>query len=347
MKNILILLASLWIFPLIVHADCVNNFVRWDVLQTYLKKNPYIIANYDVIDGQSSYLFKVDHVSFEDESDKLILSGPVILIWNENPGMQPTYKLPDTGQIYTDELCGNYHYGYYQPMRAALPLLNLFSPAGGTSISGCAFMAFPDPELIPVEKGYAAWMEQLPEVVKEYCAWWYEKASQGPPVLYDLIDSVLSLPEGGSKRPPEIFTDYNHCPGEGYQYGEWKTSETIPFFDQPKSTKRLGTLLAGEEFTAITGHVYLRPVEKIVSEPFEVYDSTGSMLLESGRRYYILSNIGEGHSKVWVNGRIMISSDLAYNSSQEWWVEIITKKGKHGWISYPDQGGITGNDYLE
>lgn len=345
MKSILYFFAALWIFPIIVKADCANNFARFEVIQAYLKKNPYIIANYGSLEGQTSYLFKADQVFMEEE--KVMLSGPVILTWNVNTGTQPTYQLPDTGQIYTDELCGNYHFGYYQPMRAAFSLINLFGLAGGASISECTFMAFPNPEQMPVEKGYAAWMEQLPPVVQEYCQWWNENASQGPPVLSNLIDSVLSVPEGGCKRPPEVYIAYNHCPGEGCQYGAWKTSECIPFFDQPKGTKRMGTLAAGEEFTAVTGHVYLKPLEKIVSEPFEVYDSTGSLLLESGRRYYILCNIGEGQSKVWVNGRIMIASEVAYNSSQEWWIEIKTAKGKHGWILYPEQGGITGNDYLE
>jgi uncharacterized protein YgiM (DUF1202 family) len=59
-----------------------------------------------------------------------------------------------------------------------------------------------------------------------------------------------------------------------------------------------------------------------------------------------LSNIGEGHSKIWVNGRIMISEDL-YNPSQKWWVKVKLNSGKTGWILYPDSGCISGSDYLE
>ena len=340
-----VLTAVILLFPAKSFADCVNNFVSLEVARAYLDENPYIIAFYSSIEGQSSHLFKVDKVYMDGE--QLTVSGPVILSWKENKYRQRTYSLPDSGQIFTDELCGNYHFGYYKPMRAAFPLVTLLSPTGGTYNYGSSFWAFPEPEVIPdVEKGYAAWLEQLPEVVKDYCLWWYENAGIGPPVYHELIDSVLSVPEGGCKKPPELYVDYNHCPGEGCQYGEWTTSESIAIYDKPNGSKKTGEIPAGETFTAITGHVYLTPLEVIVSETIEVYDSIGSLMLEPGRKYYVLSNIGEGHSKVWVNGRIMISSDSFYNNSQKWWVEIRTKNGKKGWILYPDSGCISGSDYL-
>lgn len=340
------LIICMLLFPLRIHADCVNNFVRLEIVQAYLNENPYIIAFYSSIEGQYSHLFKAEKVYMDGE--QMTISGPVILSWKENQYRQRTYSLPDSGQIYTDELCGNYHFGYYKPMRAAFPLANLLWPTGGNYIYGSEFWSFPEPEVIPdVEKYYTGWLEQMPEVIRDYCLWWYENASIGPPVLYNLIDSVLSIPQGGSKQPAELFVDYNHCPGEGCQYGNWKTSESIVVFDKPKGTKKIGELIAGEMFTAISGNIYLKPLEIIVTEPFEVYDSLGSIILEPGRRYFELSYIGEGHAKVWVNGRIMISSNSVYNPTQEWWVQIKTQKGKKGWIKYPDSGCISGSDFLE
>ncbi|MBN1602295.1 MAG: hypothetical protein JW915_11840 [Chitinispirillaceae bacterium] len=338
--------AALLLSPSKTFADCGYNFVRLEVAQAYLKENPYIIAFYSSIEGQYSHLFKVEKVYMDGK--QMTISGPVILSWKENKYRQRTYDLPDSGQIFTDELCNNYHFGYYKPMRAAFPLGNLLSPTGGTYNYGSSFWAFPEPEVIPdVEKGYSAWMEQLPDIVKEYCLWWYENASIGPPVFHDLINSVLSIPDGGYKKPPEHFVDYNHCPGEGCQYGEWTTPESITFFDKPNGAKKIGEIPAGETFTAITGNVYLTPMEIIVNESIEVYDSIGSIVLEPGRKYYVLSSIGEGHSNIWVNGRIMISSDSPYNSTQKWWVEIVTKSKKKGWILYPDNYSISGSDYLE
>ncbi len=339
------LITILLFSPSKILADCANNFVSLEVARAYLKENPYVIAFYSSIEGQYSHLFRVEKVYMDGE--KLIVSGPVVLSWKENEYRQRTYNLPDSGQIFTDELCDSYHFGYYKPMRAAFPLGDLLSPTGGTYNYGSSFWAFPEPEVIPdVEKGYAAWLEQLPGVVKEYCLWWYENASIGPPVFHELIDSVLSIPEGGCKKPPELYVDFNHCPGEGCQFGEWTTSEPITIFDKPNGSRKTGELSAGEAFTAITGHVYLTPMEVIVRETIEVYDSIGSLLLEPGRKIYVLSNIGEGHSKVWVNSRIMISSNALYNDSQKWWVEIRTKSGKKGWILYPDTGSISGSDYL-
>lgn len=343
--KILILIGGLLFSPLKIFADCENNFVSLEVAWVYLEKNPYIIAYYSSIEGQSSYLFKVEKVYMDEEM--MTVSGPVILIWNENLYKQRTYSLPDSGQIFTDELCGNYHLGYYKPMRAAFALGDLFNPAGGIYKNGGGFIAFPEPDVIPdVEKGYSSWTEQLPDAARDYCSWWYENASTGPPAFHELIDSVLSIPEGGRKIPPEVYIDINHCPGEGCTYGQWNTTEDIDIFKKPYSSEKVGKISSGETFTAITGNVYLKPLEKIVAEPFEVYDSIGSIILEPGRKYYILSNIGEGHSKVWVNGRIMISSESEYNISQEWWVEVKTTGGKKGWILYPHNGCISGSDYL-
>ena len=343
---VIILIAGLLFLPAKTFADCENNFVSLEVARAYLRENPYIIANYGIIEGQSSCLFKVEKVYKEGE--QLMISGPVILSWTENKYSQRTYSLPESGQIYTDELCGNYHLGYYGPMRAAFPLAVLLGPTGGINNYSSTFWVFPEPDVIPnVDKGYSGWMEELPEVIKDYCLWWNENASIGPPVFHELIDSVLSIPEGGCKKPPELYIDLNHCPGEGCQFGEWTTSEPITIFDKPNGTKKIGEISAGDTFTALTGNVYLTPVKKIVNQSIEVYDSTGSVMLEPGRKYYILSNIGEGQSKVWVNGRIMIASDSEYNSSQMWWVEIITKSRKKGWILHPGNGTISGADYLE
>lgn len=341
----IVLTAALFLSPSKTFADIENNFVSLEVAQAYLKENPYIIAFYSGIEGQYSHLFKVEKVYMDGE--QMTISGPTVLLWTENKYRQRTYSLPDSGQIYTDELCGNYHFGYYKPMRAAFPLSNLLSSTGGGYNYGSTFLSFPEPEFIPVEKGYSDWLEQLPEVAKEYCLWWYKNASIGPPVFHELIDSVLSIPEGGCKKPPKLYIDKDHCPGEGCQYGEWTTSESISIFDKANGTRKIGEISAGETFTAINGNVYLTPLEVIVSEPIYVYDSIGSIDLEPGRKYYVLSNIGEGHSKVWVNGRIMISSSSPYNSSQKWWVKIVTKSKKKGWILYPDSFCITGSDYLE
>jgi hypothetical protein len=341
------LTAALFLFPSKTFADwaCENNFVNIEVARAYLKENPYIIA----VSAENEYtqLFKAEEIYMDEEL--ITVSGPIILSWNKAEYIgQRTYILPDSGQIFTGELCGNNHYGYYKPMQAAFALTNLFSSTGGGVYDNhLSFMAFPEPEVFPdVEKGYSSWLYQLPNVVKEYCLWWYANASAGPPVLHELIDSVLSVSEGGRKAPPNIYIDSNHCPGEGCQLGQWKTDEKIVIFDKPSGNKEIGVISEGEIFTAITGDVYLTPLEVILNQTIEPYDSLGTLTLSPGRKYYILSNIGEGHSKIWINGRIMQHEDL-YNPTQKWWVKVETTKGITGWILYPDSGCISGADYLE
>jgi hypothetical protein len=94
---IALLSVILFLFPSKIFADCENNFVNLEVARAYLQENPYIIAFYSSIEGQSSYLFKVEKVYMEEE--QMTVSGPVILIWNENSYRQRTYQLPDSGGL--------------------------------------------------------------------------------------------------------------------------------------------------------------------------------------------------------------------------------------------------------
>jgi hypothetical protein len=188
-----------------IFADygCENNFVRIEIAQAYIVQNPYIIAISEV--DKNIHLFKAVKIFMDDE--RITISGPIILSWNVNSSGQRTFFLPDSGKIFTDELCGNYQFGYYKPMRTAFALGNLFGTSGGGVYDNhLSFIAFPEPEIIPdVEKGYSSWLEQLPNVVQEYCLWWYANASTGPPVLYEIIDSVISVSEGDI-NPHPMFT---------------------------------------------------------------------------------------------------------------------------------------------
>ena len=324
----------LFIAPTNAFADYETGIVKYEVAQAYLDENPYIIANYSSIHGHTmeSCLFKVEKTYMEE--GRLMISGPVVLLWKENSYSQRTYQLPDTLQIFTDELTGNYHLGYYKPMRAAIQLGNLFLCSGNTYSGVPTISYFPNPEVFPgIKQDNNLWMDQLPGAIKDYCVWWYKKASIGPPVLHEFIDSVLSIPEGGSKTPPDIYIDYNCCPEEGCISGKWKALEEIPLYKEPNSTKISGKIANGETFTGIKENVYVTPLKIIACNSLEVYDSIETFTIEPGRTYYILSCTDQG-VKIWLNGRIMLAADAAFNPWQEWWVYIQTEKGKKGWFRY-------------
>lgn len=334
------------LLPSKLSADCVSCNLNIDIAKTYFQQNPYIIAPESTMNERYYFqIVKIEHVYLQNT--QLTISGKVVLTWKENMYKQRTYTIPDSGLVYSGEVCCDL-YGYYKPLRAAFMLHDIFNASGGEHYNYSNFMSFPSPEVLPnIEKHYTLWMDQLAPTQREYCEWWYTHASVGPPVMHELIDSVLSIPEGGRKSPPSLFVDYNHCPFEGCRYGTWKTTQNISIYNNPHSQKVIGTIQANDTFTAITGNIYLTPLQHIAQESFEVYDSVGSVIIEPGRTYYVLSYIGEGHSKIWLNGRILIDSESYYNNTQQWWVHIQTKKGKKGWIRYPSDGSIQGSDALE
>ena len=216
-------------FTIFSDPDQYTDFVNIEIARAYLRDNPYIMSDYSRNKGEISNLFKVEKVYMEN--NHMMISGPVILMWADNSNGQRKYMAPDSAQVCTDELTGNYHLGYYKPMRAAFELRTLFEATGNRYHGYDRFSFFPNPEVIPnVKTNSIAELNKLPKVIRDYYLWWNNNASLGPPVLSELIDSVLSAPEGGCKTPPKVYIDYNHCPGEGCKYGTWNTTEKITVY---------------------------------------------------------------------------------------------------------------------
>lgn len=239
-------------------ADEHTDFVDIATARAYLQDNPYLIYYCEGYEDATNCIFKVESITINDK--KTEVTGPVILEWKEDKHFQCTYYLPKKDKKINQELMGNYHYGFYKALRRAIPLEMLFSPTGGTWTRSLTLWLYPAPA-------------EIEGIDKEYQKWWNKNASSGPPVLHNLIDSVLSAADGGRIAPPETFVDSNHCPFDGCAYGEWITVNKLPIFPKPKSTKTINQINAGDTFTAITGNVYVKPLKVIANNDVEAYDS--------------------------------------------------------------------------
>jgi hypothetical protein len=75
-----------------------------------------------------------------------------------------------------------------------------------------------------------------------------------------LAQAAMALEQQGSAAsaapPPPPFFEWNRCPFEGCQYGQWKAIEAVPLYSTWKrSRKEIGALAEGEKVVAVTGVV--------------------------------------------------------------------------------------------
>ncbi len=176
---------------------------------------------------------------------------------------------------------------------------------------------------------------------------------------------AVSLKAQGPVMPPVPFEDVGACPFEGCVYREWKARTTV----QVRAARRADApvvfqVRAGESVTALTGVVVTLRAGRVrfnVEQRFET--SAGPINVLPGQTLYILTNQGEGFTKVWFNGKVYEDVDTSsfMNSAcenaasrctgrvieqprAEWWVQVRNKLGQLGWTREPDK--FDGKDAL-
>jgi hypothetical protein len=193
----------------------------------------------------------------------------------------------------------------------------------------------------------------------------------GPKVTWDstmnwakirkLADSISKLPvdfvvEGNPE--PEVPIYYRDlCPGEGCQFGEWLTCDTVTVFRDAKTTAPVAFVLQrNEHFTAVTGDLHILQAGKVVFTRRVRVDEEGThMQFTPADTLYPLAYTGEGFGSWYFRGKENggyfffgqvgpersevdnhYASRLGYfvvrPTIDQWWVKARTKKGKEGWF---------------
>jgi hypothetical protein len=167
-----------------------------------------------------------------------------------------------------------------------------------------------------------------------------------------ILTLLISIPVAHiaqSKRPELPFFDWNACPFEGCQYGQWTVLRPVVVYDTWKHTRRATTRLAeGDKVVAVTGVVITyKPgiIRANVDLPYYCD-------LKRGDIVYTYSYRGEGAWAVWLNGtyhdvycvppapspnesacREDCAGTVLQAGEKEWWAKIRLKSGKTAWVN--------------
>jgi len=161
-------------------------------------------------------------------------------------------------------------------------------------------------------------------------------------------------------RPPAHYVAKPACPFECCGFGRWRVREDTTLYDRPGGTQAAGRIFKGEEVEAVTGEVHLRPLAVAVR-----FASPNGLTVEEGAIVFLLDYLGEGHGRIWFDGRIVESEILSVHEhcafpgpdcwgefinpedagrqrSGVWWVQVKTRAGTVGWTR--EAGHFSGMD---
>ena len=145
----------------------------------------------------------------------------------------------------------------------------------------------------------------------------------------------------------------NLCPGEGCQFGEWLTCDTLRVLsDQNENAKTAFVLHRGDRFTAVTGDEIVTQAGMVVFTRDVKIDEEGIKLeFTPADTLYPLAYTGEGFGtwyfrgkedeSVWFFGNMEPIEGYGHDSKDgyrvvrpsdtEWWVKVRAKDSREGW----------------
>ena len=146
---------------------------------------------------------------------------------------------------------------------------------------------------------------------------------------------VSFISQAQSPRPKVPFIQHDICPFECCQFGKWTARSVLKVFKKEGDDSRASfTIKPGEEFTATGGNVHILELGVIVI-------NKSYATFKKGDTVYVLSYRGEGEYDLWFNGKDISDTDevwshgtLTRSPKYVWWVSIISKDGRHGWLRF-------------
>lgn len=134
------------------------------------------------------------------------------------------------------------------------------------------------------------------------------------------------------------YIQKNVCPFEGCKYRKiWKTNSSADVYKSEDKTELLFALKKGESFKALKGNVHIiEPGKLVITESF--------LDFKKGEEIPVLAYKGEGVYDLWYKGKVFDEylpelwslvppkGILKSKPQTEWWVYIVTERGKFGWI---------------
>jgi hypothetical protein len=159
--------------------------------------------------------------------------------------------------------------------------------------------------------------------------------------------------------PAEPYIVRGSCPFECCRYGEWQARETTPVYaTEGKVGRPVFTLRPGDSVRAVTGNVHVTKLGRIkivgkVRPGWAEFDNHKLPVPAIGDTVYLLSYVGEGYWDYWYRGLLGTGEELSQQSDgtvpaqllakpeTEWWVQVIDRRGRTGWVT---EGGFAGAD---
>jgi hypothetical protein len=165
-------------------------------------------------------------------------------------------------------------------------------------------------------------------------------------LLFSLTVLIFAPHAFGQRRegPSVPYFDRGACPFECCTYRRWNVDKPTAMRSAMRDNAPVSfRLKAGEKVVGMTGVV-------ITTQPgiLRVLKDTTlrDVSLRRGDKIYLLTNLGEGFSKVWYKGRIFEGDpydESIFETLQErksiWWVKVKNRRGQIGWSRQPENFG--------